>query len=94
MLTTRQVPRTVPTLTEVVRPGSAPVPPPVIDCNQLAEQVLQILKPRLEQQLRASLIALINDQIRQASEQWQPELEAAVRLAVEQALGQSQPPKK
>ena len=50
--------RFVPTLTEVVHPGGASVRP-VIDSQRLVEQILQHVKPRLEQQLRASLQAQV-----------------------------------
>jgi hypothetical protein len=54
----------------------------------LIEQVLQTVKPRLEQQLRQSLGVLIDEQIRQASPQWRIEIEATVESVVAQALAQ------
>lgn len=85
--------RFVPTLTEVVHPGPAPVAPPV-DIDQLVEQVLQSLKPRLEQQLRASLQAQVEEQMRLAAAQWQLEIEDTVRDAVSQATTAPLPPLK
>jgi hypothetical protein len=90
MQNTKSAPRFVPTLTEVVRP--APVAQgPLIDRDALVRQVLETLKPRLEQQMRTALHALVEDQMRQASSQWQLEVEIAVNTAVEQALAQQVP---
>lgn len=85
--------RFVPTLTEVVHPGPAPVAQ-AMDCDQLVEQVLSSLKPRLEQQLRAALQAQVEEQMRLAASQWQLEIEDAVRDAVAQATTEPLPPLK
>lgn len=85
--------RFVPTLTEVVHPGPAPVAP-ALDCDQLVEQVLNSLKPRLELQLRAALQAQVEEQMRLAASQWQLEIEDAVRDAVAQATTKPLPPLK
>lgn len=85
--------RFVPTLTEVVHPGAAPVAP-LLDCDQLVEQVLQSLRPRLEQQLRAALQAQVEEQMRLAAAQWQLDIEDAVRDAVAQATTAPLPPLK
>ncbi len=76
--------RFVPTLTEVVHPGPPPVAPP-IDCERLTEQVLQSIKPRLEQQLRAALQTQVEEHMRLAATQWQQDIEGAVRSAVAKA---------
>jgi hypothetical protein len=87
MPSNKPLPRFVPTLTEVVRTGVARPAPP-LDRERLIEQVLQTVKPRLEQQLRQSLGVLIDEQIRQASPQWRIEIEATVESVVAQALAQ------
>lgn len=84
MSNSKPPPRFVPTLTEVVHPGQLPVAPP-IDCERLVEQVLQSIKPRLEQQLRAALQTQVEEHMRVAATQWQQDIEDAVRSAVEQA---------
>lgn len=93
MPTNKPVPRFVPTLTEVVRPG-LPTRPPEIDPERLAEQVLQAVKPRLEQQLRASLQVLIEQHLRAAAPRLQQELEDAVFAAVTKAIARANLPKK
>ncbi len=92
MPTNKPVPRFVPTLTEVVRPG---LPPRAIeiDPERLAEQVLQAVKPRIEQQLRASLQLLIEQHLRAAAPRLQHELEDAVLAAVTKAIARTNQPK-
>lgn len=85
MPTNRPAPRFVPTLTEVVRPGLH-VPPPAVDRNEMVEQVLQALKPRLEQQLRASLQAVVEQHLRTTAAQMQRDMEEAVEAAVSNAI--------
>jgi hypothetical protein len=87
----KPVPRFVPTLTEVVRPGLASQTP-LLDREALVSQVLEALQPRLEQQLRTTLQAEVEEQLRQASIQWQLEVESAVNAVVEQALSQNRSP--
>ena len=89
----KPVPRFVPTLTEVVRPGQT-VPPPQIDHDVLVEQVLQTVKPRLEQQLRASLQSLVEQHMRAVAPRLQHDIEEAVNLAVALALARLNRPKK
>jgi len=88
MSVSKPVPRFVPTLTEVVRPGlpQAPSVAKQIDPVQLAEQVLQIVKPRLEQQLRASLQTVIEQHLRTATPRIRAELQEAIQLAVAQSI--------
>ena len=92
MSTPKVIHRVVPTLTEVVRP-SPTARATVIDRDALVEQVLQALKPRLEQQLRTALYAMVEEQLREAAPQWQLDVEAAVNAAVEQVIGKQTPPK-
>ena len=89
----KPVPRFVPTLTEVVQPGLSVTPPAPIDPAQLAEQVLKLVKPRLEQQLRASLQSVIEQHLKAAAPRMRSELQEAIQAAVSQALGNTQPPK-
>ena len=79
------VPRFVPTLTEVIQPGQ-PTAISAVDPKWLAEQVLQTVKPKLEQQLRASLQVLIEQQMRASAPQLQQDMEDAIRVAVAQTL--------
>ncbi len=94
MPASKPVPRLVPTLTEVVQPGrplSSP-PPTQIDPELLAEQVLKLVKPRLEQQLRASLQTVIEQHLRSATPRIRAELKEAIQLAVAQSIaGLNQP---
>jgi len=85
MPTNRPVPRFVPTLTEVVR-ASLPKAAPAVDSDQLVEQVLQTLKPRLEQQLRASLQGLVEQHLRDVAPRLQHDMEEAARAAVANAM--------
>jgi hypothetical protein len=57
-----------------------------VDNEQLVQQVLQIVKPRIEQQLRVSLQALIEQHMRLAAPSLQRDIEGAVRVAVAQTL--------
>ena len=84
-LTNKPATRFVPTLTEVVRPGTV-ARDATVDVERLAEQVLQEVRLRLEQQLRSTLHTLVEDELRKASSQWQVELETAVQSAIEREL--------
>lgn len=86
MAASKLLPRFVPTLTEVVHPG-LPVASPAVDPEQLAEQVLRIVRPKLEQQLRAYLQAMVEQHMRAAAPRMQHDLEEAVKFAVAQSLG-------
>ncbi len=85
MPTNKPVPRFVPTLTEVVRPGLSKAPP-AVDRDQLVEQVLQTLRPRLEQQLRVSLQLVVEQHLRTTAPQMQRDMEDAVEAAVSNAI--------
>lgn len=88
MPASKPVPRFVPTLTEVVLPGQPPIPSPPnpIDPAQLAEQVLKIVKPKLEQHLRASLQTVIEQHLRSATPRIRSELQEAIEAAVAQSI--------
>lgn len=81
----RAVPRFVPTLTEVVQPGQ-PTTLTAVDPQWLAEQVLQTVKPKLEQQLRASLQVVIEQHLQASAPRLQQEMEEAIRVAVAHTL--------
>lgn len=85
MATNKPSGRFVPTLTEVVRPG-IPAAYGAVDSEQLVHQVVQIVKPRIEQQLRASLQALVEQHMRLAAPGLQRDIEGAVRVVVAQTL--------
>lgn len=85
MATNKPSGRFVPTLTEVVRPGM-PLANHAVDDEQLVQQVLQMIKPRIEQQLRVSLKALVEQHMRLAAPSLQRDIEDAVRVAVAQTL--------
>jgi hypothetical protein len=91
-VTTKAAARFVPTLTEVVRPGVAPLTHGV-DRGAIVEQVLQALRPRLEQQMRTALYAMVEEQLCKAAPLWQQDIEDAVDAAVTQALAQRIPPR-
>ena len=89
MATNKPSGRFVPTLTEIVRPGmpTATATATAADDNeQLVQQVLQLVKPRIEQQLRVSLQALIEQHMRLSAPSLQRGIEDAVRVAVAQNL--------
>lgn len=79
-------PRFVPTLTEVVSPGNLHRMRPPVDGERLVEEVLQSVRPRLEQQLRAALQAQVDEHMRMAATQWREDIETAVRAAVAKSL--------
>ncbi len=86
-VTSKPAIRFVPTLTEVVRSSGVPSAP-VIDREALVEQVLQALKPRLEQHLRTSFHALVEEQLCKVASQWELDVKTAVSDAVAQAFPQ------
>jgi hypothetical protein len=90
MSTGKPPPRFVPTLTEVFHPGEEQQPAP-IDAQTLVEQVLQAVKPRLEQQLRATLQAAVEEQMRVAVVGWERDIHTAVQTAVARALASQLP---
>lgn len=59
---------------------------PVIDKEQLVADILRSMLPRLEQQLRASLLALVEDQLTLHTGRMREEVEAAVQVAVDTAI--------
>ncbi len=59
---------------------------PTIDKEQLVADILHSMLPRLEQQLRASLLALVEDQLSLHTGRMREEVEAAVQVAVDTAV--------
>jgi len=90
MSTGKPLHRFVPTLTEVFHPGET-TPAAPIDAQALVDEVLQTIKPRLEQQLRATLQAAVDEQMRVAAVGWERDIHAAVQTAVARALASHAP---
>lgn len=59
---------------------------PVIDKEALVADIVRSLLPRLEQQLRASLLALVEEQLVSHTARMREEVEAVVQVAVEKAI--------
>lgn len=109
----RPKPRFVPTLTEVVKPGTSMaektpvgtnpiatptiVPPalevPEMDTERLAQglaqEVMQLVLPKMEQHLRTTLLATVEVQMHKIRSQWQIEIQRLATEAVKQALQKS-----
>jgi hypothetical protein len=84
----RNLPRFLPTLTEVVRsPEALPEPrTPELDTEQMIHRVLQRVDLSLEPMLREAIGPLILNQITAMATRLRPEVEAVVREAVADAL--------
>ncbi|WP_294765246.1 hypothetical protein [uncultured Rhodoferax sp.] len=80
----KPTPRFLPTLTEVVQPPVAPEPPapPDIDTEMMVARVMQAIAPHIENQLRALVADLVQEQLRELSPRIQHDLEQMVRAAV------------
>jgi hypothetical protein len=91
-LTNKPATRFVPTLTEVVRPGTV-ARDATVELERLSEEVLQEVRLKLEQQLRSTLHAMVEEELRKASSQWQRELESAVESALKREQGSESPGK-
>ncbi len=86
----RNLPRFLPTLTEVVDPASVPtgaVSPGLPD-EELVERVVQRLLPLLDRQLHERLGALVDAQLAEITVQLQHELEQALRRSAQEALAE------
>lgn len=88
----RNLPRFLPTLTEVVDPASMPVnavaAAPGLSDQALIERVVQRLLPLLERQLHERLGTLVDAQLAQIAIQLQHELEQAMRQSAREALAE------
>ena len=76
--------RFVPTLTEIVRPNDFETTDQ-LEQQQLADRLLQRIMPKVEAQLRNSIQALVQDQLRLL----EPRLQQAVELATRQAIAKA-----
>lgn len=93
----KNLPRFLPTLTEVVKPGDAaaaasaeavPVPPPMPTAEELVERVMQRLAPTLETRLRAVMTALVQEQVSAMEPYLWQEVDQALRQTVTAAVAQ------
>ena len=98
----RMPPRNVPTLTEVVRPGSgeaaasaspraAVVEDPWVMQEQLVHRVLQRVDATLDARLREAIAAVVVEQTRSLGIALREEIESAVRKSVAEALARELP---
>jgi hypothetical protein len=87
MATGRTPPRFVPTLTEVVHSGSAPVAPiSGFSQEQLAQRVLQRVDLVLERRVREAIATIVLEQTSLLTPMLRERLEAVVREIVADAL--------
>lgn len=93
----KNLPRFLPTLTEVVKPGDAaaaasaealPVPPPMPTAEELVERVMRRLAPTLETRLRAVMTALVQEQVSAMEPYLWQEVDQALRQTVTAAVAQ------
>jgi hypothetical protein len=83
----RPPPRFVPTLTEVVHSGPAPLSPtPGLSQDQLAQRVLQRVDLALERRLREELATIILEQTSALVPLLRERLDAVVRQVVAEAV--------
>ncbi|PKO61692.1 MAG: hypothetical protein CVU24_07540 [Betaproteobacteria bacterium HGW-Betaproteobacteria-18] len=97
---TRQPPRFVPTLTEVIEPsaGNQPATHPAVDVDALMATIWQQIQPmvvlKLQQEAEQWLRATLAQQLQEINVQVQRDIESLVRQAVSDALtpqNQSEP---
>ena len=74
-------PRYLPTLTEVVLPSAVP---PELDTVTLMAEVVKMVTPMVEHELRATAHAQLDLQLNQLLPTLHPKIEAAVRQAMQQ----------
>lgn len=88
MSTGRTPPRFVPTLTEVVHSGPAPLAgsPPVISQDQLAQRVLQRVDLVLDRRLREAIATVVIEQTNLLAPLLRDRLEQVVREVVSEAV--------
>jgi hypothetical protein len=88
----RNLPRFLPTLTQVVRQPEADADAPAemhpspLDTEQMIHRVLQRVDLALEPMLREAIGPMVVDQITAMATRMRPEVEAVVRQAVADAL--------
>ena len=93
-MVTRQPPRFVPTLTEVVHSGPAPLAPtppagaPPLVPEQLAQRVLQRVDLTLDRRVREAIAAVVLEQTHLLAPLLRERLEAVVHDVVAQAVAE------
>jgi len=90
-MATRTPPRFVPTLTEVVQSGAAPLAPalgtlPALTQDQLAQRVLQRVELTLDTRLRETIAAAIMEHTSALTPLLRERVESVVREVVAEAL--------
>lgn len=89
MATNRPPPRFVPTLTEVVHSGPAPLTPmPGVSQDQIAQRVLQRVDLALDRRLREALATVVLEQTATLVPLLRERLEGVVREVVAQAVAE------
>lgn len=90
-MATRNPPRFVPTLTEVVRSGAAATGQAVsaaLSQEQLVHRIMQRVELTLEKRLREAIATTVLQQTQMLGPLLREEIELAVRESVEQALAE------
>jgi len=88
-MATRQPPRFVPTLTEVVQSGPVPLSPlPALSQDQLAQRVLQRVDLALERRLRETIATVVLEQTAALAPLLRDRIESLVRELVAQAVAE------
>lgn len=88
-MSTRNPPRFVPTLTEVVHSGPAPLTgTPAVSQEQLAQRVLQRVDLVLDRRVREAIASVILEQTNLLAPLLRERLEAVVREVVAQAVAE------
>ena len=88
-MATRMPPRFVPTLTEVVQTGPAPLSPTLpVSQDQLAQRVLQRVDLALERRLRETIATVILEQTAALTPVLRDRIESLVRELVAQAVAE------
>ncbi|MDB5956348.1 hypothetical protein [Ramlibacter sp.] len=88
-MATRTPPRFVPTLTEVVQTGPAPLSPAIaVSQDQLAQRLLQRVDLALERRLRETIATVILEQTAALAPLLRDRIEVLVRDLVAQAVAE------
>ncbi len=90
----KNLPRFVPTLTEVVQLPVAPAPPappvaqPVVDVEALVGRIMVRLEGPLQAALQAAIATMLIEKLREMEPRVRDEVDRAVRLSVQAAIAQ------
>ncbi len=88
-MATRTPPRFVPTLTEVVQSGAAPLAtPPDLSPDRLAQRVLQRVDLALERRLRETIATVVLEQTAALAPLLRDRIEVLVRELIAQAVAE------